>query len=234
MIKLIPLIVLTIFSLNVVAVQRSLVINSAVLESHQTQASANAQAMLVQAFSQLGIDVVFRYRPDKRSVVEANAGLVDGEFARISSITQDYQNLLLVPESIAELDIVAFSIAPTIDLKRYQIKQHSYHIGHLLGWKNIEHLLAGYQHKTGVGDHLTLFKLLVRNRVDVVLYTKIAGQKILAKQKIKIYKTSPSLLAYPVYLVLHKKHASLVPLLAAQLKRIKRRYPSNFRHSKGK
>jgi len=229
MFKLMSFLVLSLCCLNTTAKQQTLVINSAVLESHRTTASFNAQTMIVEAFNKLGIEVIFRYRPDKRSIVEANSGLVDGEFARISSITQDYPNLLLVPESIADLDIVAFAISPKIELSDYQINQHNYHIGYLLGWKNIDQLLVDYQHKSGLGDHLTLFKLLAKDRLDVVLFTKTAGQEILARQKIMTYQASPSLLAYPVYLILHKKHAKLVSKLAAQLKIIKGNYPSNFR-----
>ncbi|NRA72470.1 MAG: hypothetical protein HRU24_15750 [Gammaproteobacteria bacterium] len=64
--------------------------------------------------------------------------------------------------------------------------------------------MQDYQLKSAVGDHRTLFKLLVKKRFDVVLFTQVAGERILASQDVLSYQTSQSLLAYPLYLVLHK------------------------------
>ena len=211
--------------------KNKLIINSTTLQSHQTPVAINAQAMLVEAFDTLGFDIEFRYRPYKRSIEEVNNGIADGDLARISSITQGYPNLVLVPESIADFDIVAFTTTPGIKLIDYKITQHRYHVGYLLGWRNIEHLLKGYQPKSAVGDHHTLFKLLIKKRFDVVLFTQVAGERILSSQKIVDYQTSPSLLAYPVYLILNKKHTNLVAKLAAQLKIMKNKYPGNFGHA---
>jgi len=209
---------------------QTFILNSAVLKSHQTDKAKNAQAMLVAAFASLDITVEFRYRPDKRSIVEANSGQVDGEFARIPSIVNDYPNLIVVPVSLADLDVVAFTAKPTIDLSGYIIGEQQYRIGYLSGWKNVRDLLANYPNKKEIGEYTTLFRLLIRQRVDLVFFTQTAGEKILRATPNIPYSKSSSLLAYSVYLVLHKKHAQLVPKLAASLQRVQKGYLTNYRN----
>jgi len=201
---------------------QTFVLNSPLLKSHQTAKVKNGLALLVEAFGALGIDVEFRYRPDKRSIAEANAGLVDGDFVRIASIVKRYPNVVVVPEALSAMNIVAFSIKPSIDLSEYKINQHQYHIGYLAGWKHVSEMLQGYPEQTSVGEYDTLFRLLIGERVDVVFYNKTAGELILRDQHVQQYQVSSPLLSYTTYLVLHKKHANLVPQLAVQLKHFKK------------
>lgn len=231
MLKLIFIFLISLVCFNASAHQKKLIINNTILQSHQTPQAINTQAMLVEAFDALGIDIEFRYRPYKRSIEEVNNGVADGDVARISSITQGYSNVVLVPESIANIDIIAFTTTPGIDLMGYKVDQHRYHVGYLLGWKKIENFLQVYERKSAVGDHHTLFKLLVKKRFDVVLFSQVAGENILASQNIVNYQTSPSLLTYPVYLILNKKHTNLIAKLAAQLKIMKKKYSGNFKHT---
>ncbi|NRA54118.1 MAG: hypothetical protein HRU23_08240 [Gammaproteobacteria bacterium] len=206
---------------------QTFVINSAVIESHQTPKSKYAQLMLKEAFHSLNIDVEFRYRPDKRSIVETNNGHADGEFARIATIVDDYPNLVVVPESLAQMDIVAFTAQPSINLAGYKIEQHNYSIGYLSGWKNLTDILVNYPNKKAIGEYKTLFRLLARQRIDVLLFTKNAGEQILDAMAPLPYQRSPVLFTYPVYLVIHKKHVDLVPQLATSLRRLKLKYSTN-------
>jgi len=200
---------------------QTFVLNSPLLKSHQTTKVKNGLALLVEAFNAIGIDVVFRYRPDKRSITEADAGLVDGDFVRIASIVNRYPNVVVVPEALSAMDIVAFSINPSIDLSEYKIEEHQYHIGYLAGWKHVSDMLENYAEQTAVGEYDTLFRLLIGERVDLVFFNKTAGELILQQQNVHRYQVSPSLLSYTTYLVLHKKHADLVEPLTKEIKRLK-------------
>lgn len=91
---------------------QTFVLNSALLASHQTAKVINGLPMLVEVFGSLGLEIEFRYRPNKRSITETNNGVADGEFARIASIAEDYPNVIVVPEPLAQLDIVAFCNGP--------------------------------------------------------------------------------------------------------------------------
>jgi len=199
-------------------------INSALLQTHKTQQVIEAKRTIYQAFSLLGIDVEFRYRPDKRAIHEANSGIVDGEFARVKHITDDYPNVIVVPESLAEVEMVEFAIKAEKPANQVSFSDQQRRVGYMLGWKNSGDMLASHPHKVAMSDHIKLFNVLFHDRIDTVLYTKKAGIEILKKQNRQL-KTiiSKPLQAYSVYLVMHKKHAELVPKLAAKIKEVKRR-----------
>jgi len=180
--------------------------------------------MIREAFGTLGYQVQYRYRPDKRSIKEANSGMADGDFLRMATIVDDYPNVVVVPEALAQLDIVAFTIDPKIDLTNYQINQHQYLIGYLSGWKNVADLVDSYPNKTAVGEHVALFKLLIHGRIDVVLFTQDAGETILKALHNYNYQISSSLFSYPVYLVLNQRHSKLALPLAAKIKKLKNKY----------
>ena len=181
-------------------------------------------AILTDAFNALGFKVEFRYRPDKRSITEASKGFADGDFARIATIVELYPNLVVVPETLGETRIVAFSLGNDIDLSHYQIVQHQYRIGYLSGWANASGLLKDYPNKVPVAEYNVLFKFLLHKRVDLVLYNKGAGEKILRNMQVYDYQISASLLSNATFLVLNKKHAALTQQLAVEIKRAKAKY----------
>lgn len=206
---------------NVNAAKYTLTLNTPLLKSHETQETKVMLGLVANAFSALNIDVTYRYRPDKRSIIEANSGVVDGELARIESIVDLYPNLVVVPEELATTKLVAFALKPNIDLSTYKIVEHNYKIGYLSGWKNATSLLKNYQNKAEIREYDVLFKLLVNNRLDIVIYNRTAGGQILNGMKVADYQTSSPLLSNSVYLFLHKRHAVLAPKVATQLKLLK-------------
>lgn len=70
-----------------------MIINSATLHTHNDSQDKTTIRLMTKAFKQFGITIELRYRPDRRSIVEANNGVVDGEFVRIASITDKYPNI---------------------------------------------------------------------------------------------------------------------------------------------
>ena len=63
--------------------------------------------------------------------------MVDGEFARIATISDQYPNVVIVPEPFGHYEMVAFSLNPEIDLSSYRIGDNDYHIGYMHGWVNV-------------------------------------------------------------------------------------------------
>jgi len=198
---------------------QAFIINSALLESHKSQSLVDTKSMIVAAFDALGLVVEFRYRPDKRSIYEANAGMADGEFARVGTIADSFPNLIVVPEPLAQSDLVEFSLAS----KGVAIFSNQHRrIGYMKGWNFLDQMLADNPDMIGISHHKKLFKLLFHDRYDTVIYTKEAGLKILKElQRDNQTIISKPVYSYPVYLVLHHKHTELVPQLAEQFKRLK-------------
>jgi len=206
---------------HVALTAQTFVLNSPLLKSHPTAEVKKGLALITAGFAALDIAVEFRYRPDKRSISEVNNGVADGDFVRIASINKSYPNVIVVPEPLSQMELVAIALRSDIDLAHYQINQHQYRVGYLTGWKVVQNLLDGHPNKIAVGEFDTLFKLLLHQRLDLVLFNQAAAEKLLNSLKIDNYQISPSLLSYTTFLVLNKKHRALVPRLAAQLKRIK-------------
>jgi len=125
---------------------------------------------------------------------------------------------------LAHANLVAFTLNPAIDLTHYQLTKNQYTIGYLAGWANATALLKNYENQIAVSEYDLLFKLLANKRIDLAIYTQAAGDDILSKMNITNYQTSPSLLPYTTYFLLHKKHAALAPKLAIEIKRAKLKY----------
>lgn len=209
---------------------QTMIINTAILNTHNKSLNKTTEFLMTQAFKRLGITIELRYRPDRRSIVEANNGIVDGEFARITSITDTYPNVVIVPEPLAYRDLVVFSLNPDIDLSSYHLGQKDYLIGYMFGWKNASDLLRDHQEKTSTSDHEVLFKLLKQGRIDLALYTRIGGIDNLTENMHNAkYSYSQSLLRYPAYLVLHKKHRAIAPKLAQVFRELKAEYYGRLR-----
>jgi len=189
--------------------------------------------MLNYSFNKLNIDLEFRQRPDKRSILEVNMGLADAEFTRIKSITQHYENLIIIPESMITVDLVAFSIDKAIDLNNFTLKENPYHIGYVAGFKMAENALINHRLKSYVSHRDKLFNLLINKRFDIVLYIQKEGINRIEKTLTALNKTdryyniSTPLQSPKLYFVLNKRHQELVPKLTIYFKEFKSKYPIN-------
>lgn len=174
-----------------------------------------------EAFRRCGVELKLVRLPPERGLRNANAGIEDGELIRVGGIEKIYPNLLRVPEKIADLRFTAFS-------RHYAVRTDSwaalrpYRIGIIKGWKIYENNLRGIVTPLLVDDAKQLFNLLGRNRVDIVLYTQWAGQAEVRERGMRDARAlMPPLASVEVFTYLHKKHAALIPRLAAALRALK-------------
>lgn len=178
--------------------------------------------LLKEAFLRLGKNITIENKPAERSLKDANNGVSDGEFLRISDIGSLYPNLLIVPEPIYQMEFVAFSKIENLPLLEDWQSLSKYHIGYIRGWKIIEENMGGVSGSFGVSNQEKLFELLNANRFDVAIYSRSFGHELIRKLKMKgIYSTDKSLAVEPMYLFLHKRHKSIIPQLTHILKDIK-------------
>lgn len=178
--------------------------------------------LIKHAFSMIGKNVVIEMKPAERSLQDANNGLTDGEFIRVSNISDLYPNLLIVPEPIYLMDFVAFhhNISTTKANNWQDLTHHS--IGFVNGWKIIEKNTQFVENKISVSNQQTLFKLLEAGRFDFAIYSKVFGQQVIKNLSLSHIKYSNNKLAQePMYLFLHKRHRALIPELTKALKELK-------------
>jgi polar amino acid transport system substrate-binding protein len=175
--------------------------------------------VLKEAFSRAGHKINIIQLPAERSITNANEGITDGDFVRISGLTSIYKNIIQVPEKITNFDFVAFSKDPTIKITDWQSAK-PYHIGIVRGWKILENNLAGAASLLRVKNQQLLFKLLDKNRANIVVYSRFEGYGVIRQQNLKgVHTLEPPMAIREMYLYLNKQHAQLVPVISQHIKK---------------
>jgi len=175
----------------------------------------------IEAFRRIGVELRLVKLPAERALLLANDGLRDGDLTRIAGIEQQYPNLVRVPEKLIDWDFAAFSKDASIPANFEAIRRHS--VGLIKGWKIYERNMAGAERVATVDDPQQLFRLLDRDRIEVVLYVRLMGLALIQKQGFKnIRLLEPPIASHAMYIYLNKRHAKLVPKLAEALRALKR------------
>jgi len=174
-----------------------------------------------EAFRRVGAELQLVKLPAERGLINANAGIEDGDMVRIAGLEKQYPNLVRVPEKLVDWEFSAFSKDASIPSNWQAIRQRS--VGHIKGWKIYELNLTGAERVTTADDPEQLFRLLELNRIDVALYEHSFGEALAKKQGLKgVRSLVPPLASREMFIYLHKRHAAYVPALANALRAIKR------------
>ncbi|MBI3574293.1 MAG: transporter substrate-binding domain-containing protein [Gammaproteobacteria bacterium] len=174
-----------------------------------------------EAFRRVGVELRLVKLPAERGLINANAGIEDGDLSRIAGLEKQYPNLIRVPEKLFDMEFTAFSRDASIPSNWTAIRQRS--VGHLKGWKIYEQALAGAERVITADDPAQLFRLLELNRVEVALYSRWLGLAHIKQQGLKdVQPLEPPLATREMFVYLHKRHAQLAPRLADALRALKR------------
>lgn len=174
-----------------------------------------------EAFRRAGVELRLVKLPAERGLIDANAGIEDGELTRIAGLEKQYPNLVRVPEKLVDWEFSAFSKDASIASSWKAIRQRS--VGHIKGWKIYEQNLAGAERVTTADDPEQLFRLLDLNRIEVALYERSLGAALARQQGLKgVRPLAPPLATREMFIYLHKRHASLAPRIADALRAMKR------------
>jgi polar amino acid transport system substrate-binding protein len=174
-----------------------------------------------EAFRRAGLRLMLVRLPPERGLVNANAGIEDGDLTRIAGLEKNYPNLVRVPEKLMDWNFVAFArqAEPT---QASWAALESLYVGHIKGWKIYEQNLKPGAQVTVVDNAEQLFTMLEKNRVDVALYERWLGLALAEKMGIKdIHVVEPALAEREMFIYLNKRHADKVPAIAAALRAIK-------------
>ncbi len=177
--------------------------------------------VLIEAFRRIEQPVRITHLPTERSITNANLGISDGEFPRISGLDRLYPNLLKVPEKIVDFEFVAFTWKPDIQLKDWSSCE-PYNVAIVRGWKILEANLANVGSLVKVKNQKLLFSLLGKYRTDIVVYSRFEGHEMIKTLGLKkIRALEPPLATREMFLYLNKKHLPLIPVIAKQLRSMK-------------
>lgn len=180
------------------------------------------EALSREAFRRIGHEFRLVSLPSERSLHAADAGEVDGEGLRIDGLAGKYPNLIQVPERYIGISFVAFAIDPTIRLDAGWDSLKPYRVAFITGWKMFEANAAGAQVVNKVEQPEQMFRMLEGGRIDLALYTLADGVMLARGMGLaSVRPVRPALKDVDMYLYLNRKHAVLVPQLAAALRAMK-------------
>jgi polar amino acid transport system substrate-binding protein len=177
--------------------------------------------ILIEAFHRVEQPVQITHLPTERSITNANSGITDGEFPRISGLDRLYPNLLKVPEKIVDFEFVAFTWRPDIQLTDWTSCK-PYNVAIVRGWKILEENLADVRLLVKVKNQKLLFSLLGKHRIDIVVYSRFEGYEMTEKLGLQSVRAiEPPLAKREMFLYLNKKHRSMIPTIAKQIRSMK-------------
>lgn len=178
------------------------------------------------AYAAMGYQAMTERMPAERGMLEADHGIAAGEISRTPFIEKVSPNLIRVP---VQMDVVSISTmtkaaslaAPTLEQAAHM------HVGIQKGIKNVEALVEGWPSVERTMASFAMLKMLNVGNIDVIIgYTENLSYTLAQ------VGLSPDLFSFrevhrdPVYHYLHKRHAALVPAIAAELNKIKGKYPT--------
>lgn len=173
-----------------------------------------------EAFRRVGATLQLIKLPAERGLINANAGIEDGDMVRIAGLEKLYPNLIRVPEKIIDWEFVAYGKNPGVPATWPVIR--GYTVGHITGWKIYEHKLKGAKQVVSINGPAQMFNLLGRGRIDIALYARWMGQAYIKQLNLKgIHELKPALAKKEMFIYLHKHHANLAPKLAKALRALK-------------
>lgn len=174
-----------------------------------------------QAFARSGVELRLVTLPPERGLLNANAGIDDGDLTRIAGLEKDYPNLIRVPEKLLDWNFSAFSRRKDLAVDGWK-SLLAYNVGHIRGWKIAEANLASAAGVVVVENERQLFDVLRRDRVDVVVYSLEMGAEYLRANRLHdIYLLSPPVATREMFVYLNVKHAPLAPKIAEALRALK-------------
>ena len=174
-----------------------------------------------EALARIGYDLETVRLPAERALINANAGIDDGDLLRIAGLQGIYPNLVQVPERIIGLEFVVFTRQEELRVDDWE-DLAPLSVAIITGWKILERSIPDSTHLTTVKNVDQLFTLLARDRVDAVVYSRRVGLGYLARHDIRrVRLLEPPLNRRDMYVYLHRKHQHLVPKLAAALRAMK-------------
>lgn len=173
-------------------------------------------SILKEAYQRLGIAIVHEPLPPFRSLEMVNAGEIDGELSRVAGIEQQFPNLVMAPVPIIMLDNVVFTKQAEFAVTGWE-SLRPYPMALLTGLKLIEKHTQGMM-RTFVSQPAQLFYMLNKDRVDIVVYSRLDGLELLRQLQLPdIRILEPPVSQVPLYHYLHKKHQPLVERLTQAL-----------------
>ena len=174
-----------------------------------------------EAFRRAGYTLKLIKLPPERGLMNANAGIEDGDLTRIAGLEQTYPNLVRVPEKLVDWHFVAFARTATITDASWRTLE-PLSVAYIKGWKIYEKSLLPATRSITADSPEQLFAMVENNRIDVALYERSLGSALAKKMRITALRVvEPALAVREMFIYLNTRHADKVSAIASSLRAIK-------------
>lgn len=174
-----------------------------------------------ESFRRAGLRLKLIQLPSERALMNANAGIDDGDAGRVAGIKTLYPNLVPIPQKLFDQHFVAFTRNASLPHANWQ-NLRTFSVGYIRGSKIIEKNIPPGTQTLPATDAEQLMTMLDKGRIDIAIYRRWEGQALAQKMGIQDLRIlEPSLAETAVYIYLHKKYLDKVPLIAAALRDIR-------------
>ncbi len=185
---------------------------------HKSEAQNVSMCILLEAYKNIGIDVVFHAFPTTRSLKLSNSGEYDGETARILAAKKKYPNLIPIDTPVSLLKGIAFTIKKTAFEPDGFQSLAPYNIIVKYAVLFVEKGVQGLPYVQKVSSYEAAFKMLLLGRSDIVVAPYLNGLAELRKLGVdSIIPLDPPVIEIPLHHFLNKKNSAIVPLINAEL-----------------
>lgn len=175
-----------------------------------------------EAFSRIGYEVTISRIPAERAMTNVNKGIDDGKYIKIAGLSRLYPNTIQVSEKCIDYEFVIFTKKADFKPTDYDSLK-PYNVAFINGWKILEKNVVGTASLTKVENAELLFKLLEKDRTDIIIYSRLEGYALVKDMGLKEIKVlEPPLIVRAMFLYMHKKHEVLVPKVAEALRDMKK------------
>lgn len=188
-----------------------------VSSGHDSATQAVAAGILRAAYARAGLVLHIETLPAPRAAQRLDAGLLDGEVARIPAYFDAHPTLMPVGPPLMRVALVAYARSGDGVLIRRAEDLRGLRVGIVRGLMQSERLVAGFDRVTRVGGSSQLYRMLDAGHLDVVVDAPM-NQALHAQQLgITGIVAQATLCEEPVYHGLDRRHAGIAPLVAAAL-----------------
>lgn len=173
------------------------------------------------ALRRIGYEVDVVMLPVERALLNANAGIEDGDLFRAAGFERDYPNLLRVPEALIDNEFMAFSTRADVQVRDWSDLDR-YAVGYITGYKLFERNVKDSGNVTLVRNGELLTNLLASGRADVILNSRWLGLHGAREVRLAVRVHEPPLARVPMFMYLHRRHEQLIGPLAGALAEARR------------
>lgn len=179
--------------------------------------------VLTQIYENIGINITISPLPGKRAQYVANSGMQDGEIMRIWTYGDENPNTIRVPTPYYYLETMPFVLRKSDIVISEKQDLAKFRLTKIRGVKHTNNITQGLTSIYDMSSTKDMFKLLLSDKVDVVLTNTIDGKLALARLGLtNVVAMKKPLARLSLYHYIHKKHKNLIPIIDKEIQRMTR------------